>query len=259
MAKRKRSRRRKRRKPAGAKAAGGGTPAERAEEKKTEREPGGGLAAWWPHVIAAFVIFHALANTVNVVPNVARALDRRSWADARIQREMRVWSGRFGLEPEELEERLYDLAVGYHEVRSAITRPFEPYMDLTGMRQSWLMFNAGTEESDRFGVRMRRCELADPCYWEPLYVHADPEHDWRAAQLGHPRVRSMIFRWGWPSYHERYEGGCRAIAAMAFDDFSDAEVVQCRFERTFLASPPNPDPPPPEWGRPLTFRREELR
>ena len=209
-----------------------------------------------PHLVAAFVLFHLAASCLATVPNVASGLDRRAWADPRVRRELAVWAERLGVEQPFLEERLYDVAVSFHASRTSMLAPFEPYLDLAGIRQSWLMFSAGTERSDRFGVRMRRCAPVDPrCDWETLYVHGDDARSWRRAELGHPRVRSMIFRWGWPSYRLQYERGCRAIAQLAFDDFPDAELVECRFEQTVLHSPSNPSPPPPEWGRAVRVRR----
>ncbi len=211
-----------------------------------------GLARWLPHLIGAFVVFHVAASSLSMIPSLSRALDRRAWADERAQREMRVWSARFGMEQRAFEDELYEVVVTYQTVRDRALTPFEPYMRWTGQRQSWLMFNAGTQSSDRFGVRARDCAS---CPWETIYLHADPAHAWRAHQLGHPRVRSMIFRWGWPSYAERYDAGCRAIANLAFLDDPDTQYVECGFSRTTLHSPDLPDPPPPEWGRTVVVRR----
>jgi len=108
-------------------------------------------------------------------------------------------------------------------------------------------------------VQLRRCPEADPrCEWERIYLHADPEIAWRANQIGHPRLRSQIFRWGWPNYRERYERGCRAIAVKVFEDFPEAVAMQCAFERTDLISPARPTAGPPTVSRELVVRRAEL-
>ena len=137
--------------------------------------------------------------------------------------------------------------------------PLAPYMHYAGLHQSWLMFNAGTRVSDRFGVRIKRCGLADrSCDFEQIYLHADDEMDWRVSQIGHPRLRSMIARWGWVTYRERYTAGCEAIARMAFEDFADAQVVECGFARSHLRAPDEPPGPEPEWGRTRLVRRRDL-
>lgn len=209
-----------------------------------------------PHLVAAFVLFHVVASAVHTIPDLGSGLDRRAWKDARAQRELSAWADRFGMERAEFEERLFGVAVGFQESRRALSRPFARYMKLTGVQQSWAMFAAGTPLSDRFGVRMRRCPERDPrCEWETLFVHGDGAHAWRRAVIGHPRVRSAIFRWSWPSYAVRYRRGCGAIARLVFEDFPDARVAECGFERSATPSPANPDPPPPEWSRQILIAR----
>ena len=228
--------------------------AKRRRRKKAPKEAKAAGASWWKHAIAAFVLFHLCANCLGALPNVGHGLNRRVWADARARRELDRWATLIGVERETFEETVFGLGVGYQKTRETLLSPFEPYLSAAGLRQSWLMFNAGTEQSYRFGVRARRCEGRD-CDWETLFVHADPDHDWRAAQLGHPRVRSMIARWSWSSFRASYEHGCGAIANLAFDDFPDARVVQCRFESCTSHSQDPPTPPPPRWEMPITVRR----
>lgn len=209
-----------------------------------------------PHLVAAFVLFHIVASCVHVIPDLGGGLDRRAWRDARAQRELSAWADRFGMERPAFEERLFGIAVGFQESRRAMARPFSRYMQATGVQQSWSMFAAGTPLSDRFGVRMRRCPARDPsCEWETLFVHGDGEHAWRREVIGHPRVRSAIFRWSWPSYALRYRRGCQAIAGLVFEDFPDARVAECSFERSATHSPASPAPPPPEWSRQIRVPR----
>jgi hypothetical protein len=216
-------------------------------------------APWRAHVVAVFVLFHVAASCAYVVPDLRAGLDRRAWADARAQRELGVWAERLGVEQRELEDRLYAIGLGYERTRQGLTSPLEPYSDISGLRQSWAMFAAGTVESDRFGLRVRRCPLGDArCAWEPLYVHADDAHAWDRAVLGHPRVRSAIFRWGWPSYAGAYARGCEALARRVFDALPDVAAVECGFERSTLPSPSLPSPPEPTWGRTRVVARESV-
>ena len=209
-----------------------------------------------PHLVALFVLFHVVASCVHVIPDLGGGLDRRAWRDARAQRELSAWADRFGMERAEFEDRIFGVAVGFQETRGAIARPFARYMRVTGVQQSWAMFAAGTPLSDRFGVRMRRCPVRDTsCEWETLFVHGDDEHAWRRDVIGHPRVRSAIFRWSWPSYAVRYRRGCAAIARLVFADFPDALIAECSFERSATPSPASPAPAPPEWSRQIRVSR----
>lgn len=251
-------RRKRRKKTRPKKEAPASAPEPKASDEPAKPKPEG-WRSWIPHLIGVFVVFHIVANSCNAIPSIARGVDRRSWSDPRVQHEMSVWSARFGMEQRPFEEQLYELVLSYQEVRGFLNTPFDPYMSYAGLRQSWLMFNAGTRVSDRFGVRIKRCALADrSCDWEWIYLHADDELDWRRAQIGHPRLRSMIARWGWVTYRERYTAGCQAIAEMAFEDFDDAQVVECGFSRTHLRAPDEPEAPEPEWGRTRHVRRRDV-
>lgn len=192
------------------------------------------------------MLFHLAGSCVAVLPDARYGLDRRAWADARVERELAVWADRVGMTPSAFQDRLYELAVRYEGARSAALAPFEAYFRVSGVSQNWSMFAAGTVESDRFGLRARRCE---DCPWEWLYVHADDDHAWSRAVLGHPRVRSAIFRWSWPSHAGRYERGCRALAERVASADADVVAVECSFERSTLPSPSRPDVPAPAWGR----------
>ncbi|HJL19542.1 MAG TPA: hypothetical protein RMH99_28020 [Sandaracinaceae bacterium LLY-WYZ-13_1] len=237
-----------------------GTPKAASPSAGPAAGPRAGWRRAWPHLVTAFALLHVVGNCASAIPNVARGLDRSAWQDPRARRELQAWADRLGVERPVLEDGVYEAGVTLQRTRTAVVAPFEPYLELAGLHQSWLMFAAGTEQSDRFGVRMRRCPLLSTrCDWETLYVHADPAHAWRANVLGHPRVRSAIFRWGWPSYRPRYTRGCRAIAGLVFEDFPDATAAQCRFERTTLPSPARPSPPPPRWGRERIVPREAVR
>ncbi len=225
-------------------------------KRKPEPAPTSPFAPLRRHLSAVFVLVHVVASLVYTIPNLGAGLDRRAWRDPRAQRELQAWAERLGVERAEFEERIYAIGVSFQDTRRALAQPFRPYMNATGVQQSWAMFAAGTVESDRFGVRMRRCPVGDErCSWEWLFVHGDDERAWRREVIGHPRVRSAIFRWSWPSYAGRYQRGCRAIARLVFADFPDAVAAECSFERTTSRSPGRPSPPPPVWSRAIVVER----
>jgi hypothetical protein len=211
-------------------------------------------------VVGALVLFHLVANSVTMIPDPSQGLDRRAWKDPRAQRELKTWAERLGVQQAPLEEFLFDAGKKYQDARNVFVAPFKPYMQTTGLRQSWAMFGAGTKQRDRFQVRARACPVDDDtCAWRDLYVHGTDEHSWRIEWLAHPRARSGIFRWGWPTHKKTYARGCRAIARRAFDDFPELTAVQCRFFAELAPSPRDAAPAPPgRYDREVTVLRADL-
>jgi hypothetical protein len=204
---------------------------------------------WLPHLIAAFVVFHVVASLIDVTPDVSLGMDRRAWRDPRVQFELKTWSRRLGMDQRALEDDLWFLGRAVMETRRAVETPFRPYLDVTGQRQAWAMFIAGSRFRDRFEVRARRCPVADDgCDWQVLFDQNDDDHAFLAPVLENARIRSAVFRWGWPQMKRSYQRGCDAIAKRAFAADAGVVAVECRFERSRA---PGKDEPAGdgEWGR----------
>jgi hypothetical protein len=209
----------------------------------------------WPHVVAAFVVFHLAANAVDLIPEVSQGMNRRAWQEPRVKAELTTWAQRLGMDEPALEDDLWslgDVVVGF---RSAVETPFRPYLRATGQMQTWAMFVAGTRDRDRFQLRTRTC---DECAWTVVYQRGDDEHTFLRDVLEHPRIRSAMFRWGWPQLIAMYTRGCRAIARRTFAELHDVTAVQCRFERSESPWPRDPSPAPGEWGREIVVARGEV-
>ena len=192
----------------------------------------------WPHLVAAFVVLHVAASCIDTVPNLALALNRRNWSDPRVKRELDAWAARLGVQRGPFEQVLWDVGMGYQSARNVVEGPFRPYYRVTGVRQQWAMFIAGTRTSDRFELRGRACAVDDPaCDWELLYTRGDPAHAFLADILSASRMRSEIFRWGWPTSAKSFERGCKAVAGRAFLESDQLLAVECRFGRYTLPDP----------------------
>ncbi|HEY4224070.1 MAG TPA: hypothetical protein VGO62_22095, partial [Myxococcota bacterium] len=167
----------------------------------------------WPHVVAAFVIYHVVANALDCIPEVSMGMNKAAWHEPRVRHELDVWAARLGVERRSFEDELWALGQTFQGVRRAMLTPFRPYLNATAQHQAWAMFIAGTRDRDRFEVRARSCSGRDEdCDWRTLYARDDDDHAFLRDILESPRVRSAIFRWGWPQNKASYQRGCRAIA-----------------------------------------------
>lgn len=208
-----------------------------------------------PHVVAAFILLHVAASCVEAIPDVRMGLDRKVWAEPRVRHEIERWSTRLGMQREQLEELMFRSGTFLNGSRLALRTPFGPYARLVGLKQSWAMFVAGSRHRDRFQVRGRSCAPASSaCEWETLYLRNDDDHAFMAETFENARVRSAVFRWGWPPAKKSYTRGCDAIGARAFAARPELSAVECRFEKT-TAPDPRTGAPPPEAA---TFGRERL-
>ena len=187
----------------------------------------------WPHVVAAFVVFHVAAQCVDSIPDVSLAMNKRAWSEPRVRDELQRWAGVLGVSRADLEGELWILGTMVMDARKTVGAPFRPYLRATAQRQAWAMFVAGSRTQERFRVVARACAVDDAgCDWQLLYARGDDAHTFMQDTLEHARIRSAAFRWGWPQMQKSYERGCRAIAARVFAARPELVVVQCRFVRT---------------------------
>lgn len=212
-----------------------------------------------PHLIAAFVVLHVVASAIEVIPDVRQGLDRNAWKEPRVRHELERWAQRLGVARDDLEDFMFQVGASAHAARTALRTPFVPYLKATGLKQSWAMFVAGSRYRDRFEVRGRACAVTERCAWERLYFKNDDEHAFMKDTLESARVRSAVFRWGWPQGKHSYRRGCRAIAARAFEERPDLVAVQCRFEKSQAPDPKGREGEEPSFGRERVVPRSEVQ
>lgn len=183
----------------------------------------------WAWGRAAFIAFHLTAITLMAFPAPSGGMSRKAWKQPTVQAEFRAWNARLGglgveMSPEEFEERLWSLATGFMAVRVEVLKPFGPYYRNFGTHQSWRMFVA----PHRFPARLE-LRIEEGGEWRPLYVMRDPEHDWYAPHFDHDRMRSAVFRYGWPHYASHYKRMSDFYAKRAFAEFPEATAFESRF------------------------------
>ncbi len=191
------------------------------------------MPGWWPQVRAALVAFHLVAITLSALPSPEGGLNRAAWAEPTVQAEFAAWAERFGMEQGAFEDALWDFANSYNRGYKQLLTPVRPYEELVGSEQSWKMFIA----PHRFPTRLEIAGRAQGGEWRVLFAESSPTATWRADLLRLERLRSAIFRWGWPSYSKSWSKGCAALAGLAFVDFPELAEVRCRFWKAKSPSP----------------------
>lgn len=189
-------------------------------------DPPTGLRAKWPQIRGVLVALHVLAVFMLAFPAPAGVMQRSAWRDPSVQAEFRIWTDRanalgIGVSQQEFEDFIYDLAIGFMDVRNAAIAPARPYGDYLGVRQDWRMFSA----PHRFPTRLH-IEIEENGAWRTLYVERSDEFTWRRAFFEHHRVRRLLFLHGWSQFRRRYEGFARYIAGEAAVEFPDATRVR---------------------------------
>lgn len=187
----------------------------------------------WPQLRAALVAFHLVAITLSALPSPEGGLNRSTWSDPTVQAEFAAWSARLGMDEAVFEERLWEFGNAYGDAYKKLLTPVRPYEKLVGSEQSWKMFIA----PHRFPTRLEIAGRPDGGEWTVLFSESSPTYTWREDLLRLERLRSSIFRWGWPNYSSAWSKGCIGLATLAFADFPDVTEVRCRFWKARSPSP----------------------
>ncbi|MEN0068312.1 MAG: hypothetical protein AAGA48_39700 [Myxococcota bacterium] len=191
----------------------------------------------WAHLRAVLVVLHLFAITFQALPSVGGGLSRSAWRTPTVQGEFQAWSTRlqslgFSITLTELEDQLWDFAVGYEQGRRAILRPFLPYLRYCGTWQTWRMFVAPHRFPGRLEIEIDRGQG-----WETIYVARSDEHEWRRTWLDHDRFRAAVFRYAWKHYRKGRTEFTAWVSRQVGEDYPDAKRVRVSFLRYRTPSP----------------------
>ena len=197
----------------------------------------GPAARLWPHLRAAFVVFHVAVVVAMSVPAPEGGMNRSAWEDATVQAELKAWAARLralGMSADDatFQDRLWDFASAFMGVRRAVFEPLGFYTERLGVRQSWRMFVAPQRVPARLHV-----EIEEGGEWLIVFREIDPEADWMAPVLAHDRMRSLLFRFSWKSYRKAYGHLADFLARRAAVDFPEATRARIYWERYRTLSP----------------------
>jgi hypothetical protein len=172
------------------------------------------------------------------VPGDAAPLSRRAvvravlavlWLHPRVVDELGAWAKVLGQEQKAFVATLKSIASTGGDIREALLTPFRPILSLTGMRQSWVVFIAGTRQADRFEVHA----IHDDGRVQRLYLRGDDSAQWQARLIEGSRFRNATFFGAWPDKRGKRhrQSVCKILAARAFADDNSIDAITCAFLR----------------------------
>jgi hypothetical protein len=187
----------------------------------------------WPHLRAAFVLYHAVAIFLSALPNPGEGLNRRNWADPTVQAEFDRYAGWLGMESDALQDLAFGIAQDAAEARGTILTPFDAYLRFFGIRQAWRMFVA----PHRWPTQVEIATRTEGGAFVPVYMEADPALRWNAAAFDTEPYKGLLFRWGWQTYQKDYVRACTGLAARLKVERPEVQDVRCRvWKRTTLSA-----------------------
>lgn len=199
----------------------------------------GDASPWWDRLKAAFLAFHVSGVLLMALPSPAGLLDRNAWKEPSVQAEFATWAEIFravGVDTTvpELEEDLWNLAVGYGQAHAWVLAPYRPYADWLGVGQSWQMFPAPQRRPAVLHIDVQRDGK-----WQRIYEARSAEHAWRRSFFDQDRVRTMMFLYTWPHLRKRglFRDFTRYLGPRLAADWPDADRARFRFYRYTTPSP----------------------
>jgi hypothetical protein len=190
----------------------------------------------WPHLRAAFFLFHVVAVTLLALPAPSGGMDRRTWSDPTVKAEFDAWRGRLAaigveLDARSFEDQLFASASAFMDLRAQVLAPFKPYHLYFGTWQSWRMFIAPHTHPTRLEIAVREGEA-----WRTVFFERSAEATWMRDVLDNDRMRSALFRYAWKNYASTWKEFGGWVAQRAAEDFPDADAVRLRYYRTTTRS-----------------------
>ncbi|HEY4223324.1 MAG TPA: hypothetical protein VGO62_18325, partial [Myxococcota bacterium] len=142
-------------------------------------------------VVGAFCALQVMASCADCVPKPS-GLDAKRAREPAVRAEIEAWAQRLQVAPDALTAFAIDGATDLRAVSTAVRAPFAPYLDVTGQRQSWMLFSVPPRTHHRFVLEERDC---DACAWRLVYRSKDPEHRALASILEDERTVGAVDRW----------------------------------------------------------------
>lgn len=185
------------------------------------------------HLLAAFVLWHALAMAVSSLPSPGRGINRTYWSEPTVQAEMNAWATMLHADPATFQDRVHTAALAVQKAKTTMYAPFKPWLLATNTVQSWKMFVAPHRFPSRPEIQVRQGEGE----WQTVYAEGDPTATWREERFSTERMRAATFAWGWPQADARWKAACRAFAKELFVERADIDGVRCQFLKRRSPSP----------------------
>jgi hypothetical protein len=210
----------------------------------------------WRHLTALLLLLHMVAVVLLALPLPGSGLRRSHWDSPTVQAEFQALRERLArlgvvVGREELEDRLYTLALDYSHAHERLVEPLTPYARTAGAQQSWRMFVAPDTHPSVLHV-----EVEEAAGWRTVFRERSPEWRWAGEVLEHYRVRSALFRHAWSPESHSWAEWVDWLTVKAARDFPRATQLRVSFEQRRT---PAPDEMRAGVSHPLAVRGVVLR
>jgi vitamin K-dependent gamma-carboxylase-like protein len=175
------------------------------------------------------ITFHVVAVTLMAIPGVpAGVMTEEDWNSPVAQEEFASWTRflngiGFDTTPEALQGSLWDAAIEYNRVRSALLAPFHWYYTYSGARQGWRMFTAPCLEPTRLYI-----DIGDASGWRPVFGEGLPDLAWLGGELNHEHMRTALYTMVFFRYEDDLERFAHWVAVRAARDFPGGTHIRIR-------------------------------
>lgn len=215
--------------------------------------------SWWPHLRTALIMFHLASVLVYCLPPPSKVADPAYWKTAQTQAELEVWAKRIdsiGIDTDKasFEAWLWGMTQRYVSLRTAMERPFRPYVHYLHTNQGWSLFSQPQTNPVRVVVDIQDPETG----FRRIYESRSNEYTWRRTEFDHNRIRKFVGRIGRRSTKQLYWQLGDWIARMAARDFPRAGFARVRLFR-YHTAPPGGEPSQGEYTDERVIELEQYR
>ena len=150
---------------------------------------------WFTELRAVLVLLHLVAIFCMGAPAPVGGLAPSTKEAPGVRQIFTDVSASTGIPAQDLEAFTWTTLKVWLEARDWVIKPFRPYYNRLGTRQSWRMMAVVNRKPARVRIELDG-ELA--------YRTGDPDARWMAELLEAARVRGVMFEWSWKSNRKQY-------------------------------------------------------
>ena len=177
---------------------------------------------WFTELRAVLVLLHLVAIFCMGAPAPVGGLAASTKEAPGVRQIFTDVSASTGIPAEDLEAVTWTTLKVWLDARDWVIKPFRPYYNRRGTRQSWRMMAVVNRRPARVRIELDG-ELA--------YRTGDPDARWMAELLEAARVRGVMFEWSWKSNRKQYTKMMEWLAERAKEERGPDTTFRSCMER----------------------------
>ena len=177
---------------------------------------------WFTELRAVLVLLHLVAIFCMGAPAPVGGLAASTKEAPGVRQIFTDVSASTGIPAEDLEAVTWTTLKVWLDARDWVIKPFRPYYNRLGTRQSWRMMAVVNRRPARVRIELDG-ELA--------YRTGDPDARWMAELLEAARVRGVMFEWSWKSNRKQYTKMMEWLAERAKEERGPDTTFRSCMER----------------------------